>query len=177
MVLGLGACGGEASPEAAPAKPEAQDQADGGAMGAFSTYQAKSMASEAKINISAITTGARILFEEERADPQTLAVSTGTLPPTIPLTPPAGTCCKQPKGQCSPDLGRWDHEGWKALGFEPRGPHRYSYEVVVEGQTVTVRAVGDLDCDGELSTYEAVGTVKDGTLEISSELKETAPLE
>ena len=49
--------------------------------------------------------------------------------------------------------------------------------MVVEGQTVTVRAVGDFDCDGELSTYQSVGVVKDGALQFSRELTETAPLE
>ena len=42
-------------------------------------------------------------------------------------------------------------------------PHYYSYEYVSEGTGTsarfTARAVGDLDCDGVLSTFERVGAV------------------
>lgn len=174
-------CDGDSKPSSGDASPEAGGAAKGdeggGPKGAFGAYQAKSMASEAKVNLAGIATGARILFEEERMDPGSMTVSTGTLPPSIPMTPPAGTCCKQPGGTCAPDLGEWSHEGWKELGFAPSTAHRYSYEVAVEGQTVTVRAVGDLDCDGTFSTYESVGKVEGGALEFAPKLRETDPLE
>lgn len=158
------------------AKADAKADANG-PIGAFSKYQAKSMASEAKINLSGISTGARIAFEEERAEPGSLTVVTGQLPPSAPMTPAAGACCKEPDGTCAPDMGDWNQEGWKTVGFAPRDPHRYSYEMITKDQTVTIRAQADLDCDGVLSTYETVGTVVDGSLEFSPKLTETNPLE
>ncbi len=180
LLMLLGACDGDASKSsdgAAPSKPEdAKPDADG-PKGAFSKYKARSMASEAMVTIRRIADGASVYAMEERVDPaDPMTVKTGP-PPAAPMTPAAGSCCKEPEGTCAPDKGNWDHEGWKAVNFEPDHPHRYSYEVEVKGQTVTVRAVGDLDCDGILSTYESVGTMKDGMLEFTRELAETNPLE
>lgn len=181
LALNLGACDSDAASknDGEPAQTEAQTKAQtkaGGAVGAFSAYQAKSMAVEAKVNVGSITRGVRMAFEQESFDPATMTATTGRLL-SAPMTPPAGTCCKQPGGTCKPNMGDWQHETWKALMFKPSEPHRYSYEVVVDGSTVIVRAVGDLDCDGELSTYEARGTVTDGNLVFSPEVQETAPLE
>ncbi len=102
---------------------------------------------------------------------------TGTLPPSAPLTPPAGTCCKQPDGLCPRDLGDWKQEGWNALNFQPSAPHRYSFEVAVDKDTVTLRAVGDLDCDGTYSTFERVGQLNDGEVRFAAKVTETDPLE
>jgi len=145
--------------------------------GAFATYQAKSMASEAKINLSMISTGVRSAFAEERPSADGLTMTTGHLPPTTTMTPEAGVCCKQPKGECPVDMGDWSQEGWTQLDFTPRAPHRYSYQIVTEGQEVTVRAQGDLDCDGKLSTYDLVGTVSGDDLIFSPDAIETDPLE
>ncbi|MCX4244070.1 hypothetical protein [Paraliomyxa miuraensis] len=178
LVSILVACGGEAKEGGeVEAGDEAKTEAKaGGSLDAFSAYQAKSMAAEAKVNVGVITRGVKMAFEEELFDPATMTATTGRLL-AAPMTPPAGSCCKQPGGTCRPDMGDWSHEGWKAAMFQLSEPHRYSYEIAVDGQTVTVRAVGDLDCDGELATYEAVGTIKDGALEFSPEVHETAPLE
>lgn len=52
---------------------------------------------------------------------------------------------------------------WKALGYQPDGPIRYSYAFVPEavgcderayGALATLRAHGDLDGDGALSVFE-----------------------
>lgn len=68
------------------------------------------------------------------------------------------------------------HETWEALGFEPRGGTRFSYryEPVASGCDVApqpnqhlyrVRAIGDLDGDGELSTFERRARIRDGQVE------------
>jgi len=172
----VGACDKETPTSKADSKADAKADANG-PIGAFSKYKAKSMASEAKINLPSISTGVRIAFEEERAEPGSLTVVTGQLPSSTPMTPAAGACCKEPDGTCAPDMGDWNQEGWKTVGFTPGNPHRYSYEIITKDQTVTIRAQGDLDCDGVLSTYEMVGTVVDGSLEFSPALTETDPLE
>ena len=184
LSLSLTACDEDSAGKSADADASKSAQAKageavdkGGPKGAFEKYQAKSMASEAKVSLAGIMSGVRSAHTEERMDPAGLGVVTGQLPPAAPMTPAAGTCCKQPDGTCPPDMGNWDHEGWKAVMFRPRDPHRYSYELVVEADAVIVRAVGDLDCDGELSTYEAKAKVVDGELQVAPDLEETSPLE
>ncbi len=71
------------------------------------------------------------------------------------------------------------HETWKALDFEPRIPIRYSYtfEPTASGcglrspdgtYLLTLRAEGDLDGDGERSTFERRARANDqGELEPS----------
>ena len=176
LLCALGACDKEA-PADADASKETPDAKKDEPKGAFSTYKAKSMASEAKVNVGRIVSAVQFAFQEERVVPGSMEIRSGMLPPSTPMTPAAGACCKQPQGTCAPDMGDWAQEGWKLLNFAPSGPHRYSYEIVADEKSVTIRAQGDLDCDGELSTYEAVGTVVDGALQFAPALTETAPLE
>lgn len=175
LALSLWLVGCDDGPKESSAPAEGKGVA--GPVDAFTSYQAKSKAVEAKINIKAITQGLRMLHEQESFDPATSTVVAGRLPASVPMTPPVGTCCKQPNGTCAPDQGDWDHETWKAIDFRPRDPHRYSYAVEVDGQTVTVRAAGDLDCDGEASSYSTQGRIVDGVLEFPAVLEEQAPLE
>ncbi len=62
-----------------------------------------------------------------------------------------------------PGPGDWAHPTWKALTFEMRDPHYYQYEYVSDGtgaeSRFTVRALGDLNCDGVMSTFERIGTI------------------
>ncbi|MCC7535898.1 MAG: hypothetical protein IT379_06785 [Deltaproteobacteria bacterium] len=73
------------------------------------------------------------------------------------------------------------HETWEALGFDPRGGTRFSYkfEPVASGCDVVpqpsqhlyrARAYGDLDGDGELSTFERRTRFRDGRLVGASSL-------
>ncbi len=108
--------------------------------------------------------------------PGSSTVVQGQLPPAAPLTPAPGTCCKQAKGLCPAGSVDWSHEGFTALDFAPDEAHRYSYAVDVKGDTVTVRAEGDLDCDGTPSSFKRVGTLVDGAISFG-EIEESAPLE
>lgn len=67
------------------------------------------------------------------------------------------------------------HATWEALGFQPEDRLRYRYSFLPEkagcglrakgGKPVlTLRAEGDLDGDGELSTFERQATVEEGRL-------------
>lgn len=62
------------------------------------------------------------------------------------------------------------HETWKALGFQPNRPVRYSYSFLPsrhgcdlvddgEGGSVAFRAEGDLDGDGVRSVFERRATI------------------
>jgi hypothetical protein len=131
---------------------------------AFEEYATKSKAVEARTEVRGIFMRAREAAQE-----------TGEFPPgkTGPV-PAAGSCCKGPKGQCAPDPLLWEEEPWSAIGYDQDMPARYSvdYEVDLSG-ALTVKAVGDLDCDGAYSTFTMTGTVAGPEPEIT----ETDPLE
>jgi hypothetical protein len=76
-------------------------------------------------------------------------------------------------GQCATDATLWNHPTWQALNFSIDDPHYYSYEyeVVDGGEGYVVRAIGDLDCDGVVSTFELMGGVMDGSLQGSAAIR------
>ena len=80
--------------KAAEAKAGDEDE-----VGAFTEYKRESIASEAKINLSRIATGVRVHYVN--GQPGLDAAAQRTLPPAAPLTPAAGSCCKQPDGRCT----------------------------------------------------------------------------
>jgi hypothetical protein len=90
------------------------------------------------------------------ADRVSLAVaSTGKVPP-LPAGPtPVPSCCEQ-GGTCAADPTIWQAPGWRALQFSVDGAFRYTYQYLPDpsGLAATVRATGDLDCDGVQAIYE-----------------------
>jgi hypothetical protein len=90
--------------------------------------------------------------------------ATGRVPPT-PAGPTPGSCCEH-GGVCSPDAAAWTGPGWRELGFSIDGPHRYAYQYAPDpgGLAATLRAVGELACDGAVSTVELKLTVAGGKL-------------
>lgn len=123
------------------------------AIPSFMKYIARSKTTEAVMGLKKIHDGARSYYEE----------GPKKFPPSAPMTPAAGSCCGQPGDRCAPNPQAWAGEGWSALKFSMDEPHRYSYEFISVGEgataTFTARAVGDLDCDGVYSTYEAYGSI------------------
>lgn len=149
---------------------------DDGPSNPFSEYRAKSMATEALVTLPALQDEASRYVMEERLGPDGLTVETGKLPPSVGPTPAVGSCCKLPNGTCDPGDAFSSSEAWQAYLFEPSGPIRYSYEAKSEGDRITIRAIGDLDCDGVFSTYESIGQLDSGALKFG-EMTKTRPLE
>ncbi len=89
--------------------------------------------------------------------------ATGHVPPTPAGPTPTPACCDQ-GGTCSPDETLWATPGWRDLAFSIDGPFRYSYQYIPDpsGLAATVRATGDLDCNGTPSHYEVKLTVVAG---------------
>jgi hypothetical protein len=84
----------------------------------------------------------------------------GALPaPSSRMTPPEGSCCRQPDHRCAPDAATWDEEPWRSLTFSARLPLSYSlqYELGGDRKSFTLRAAGDPDCDGVPSRLEIEG--------------------
>ena len=119
------------------------------AIPAFMKYIKKSKTTEARHFVKKIYDGARAHH-----------IESGTFPSSTPLTPTDPTACCE---KCAPDAAQWSNDSWVALQFSVDDPHYYAYQFVSDGKTeFTVRAYGDLDCDGEWSTFEMYGTVNGG---------------
>jgi len=116
-------------------------------------FDQASMAAEAPYNLERIEAAVR----RYHAD-------TGKLPPSTAMTPPLGECCKS-GGKCVPRSAPWHGKGWSELLFELREPHYFSYQYERSGKSFVIRAVGDLDCDGQASTYAVEGRLKGKRIE------------
>src|SRR5688572_29886189 len=83
------------------------------------------------------------------------AAAHGRVPPEAAGPTPLPDCCEQ-GGICAEDTSRWASAGWQALQFSIDDDHRYTYEYIPDpsGRSATVRAIGDVDCDDVLGTYE-----------------------
>jgi hypothetical protein len=91
--------------------------------------------------------------------------ATGRVPPTAAGPTPEPGCCER-GGTCPADPTLWSAAGWRELGFSIDGEHRFSYQYAPEpsGLLATLRAVGDLACDGEVRVVEVQLTVAGGQL-------------
>ena len=93
------------------------------------------------------------------------AAHDGTLPGAAPLTPaqvPRGVLMIEPPGT-------WDHPTWKALAFEPLSngaPHAFSFAYDRDGGRFIAHAHGDLDGDGNPSTFELRGQTDGRTVQL-----------
>jgi len=77
---------------------------------------------------------------------------------------PAMACCGQPDHLC-PATGEWTASPiWAALEFQIDEPSRFQYRYESDGTRATVRAVGDLDCDGVPITYTLEVSAPDGNV-------------
>jgi hypothetical protein len=95
-----------------------------------------------------------------------VVAATGKLPPLAAGPSPTPDCCEQ-GGTCDPDAKTWDTPGWHALGFTIDSPYRYSYEYAPDpgGEKAVLRAVGDLECNGQSSRYQLELHVQGATVE------------
>jgi hypothetical protein len=125
-------------------------------------YQAKKRTAEAGQFVKKLYDGARRYYMDT-PNPGFTPISPQFPVSSMGPTPPLGTCCKQ-GGRCLPDKALWTDDVWIALQFSVDDPHYYSYEYMANDPhtSFTVRAYGDLDCDGVYSTFEMVGSVDFG---------------
>jgi type IV pilus assembly protein PilA len=134
------------------------------AVPAFIRNARKAKTSEAVVNIRKIYGASRSYIIEDHFEQ-----GGGVLTPQFPgaeVPTPVGSCCLAPNvgGKCSPVAGTWGSPTWTVLQFSLDDPHYFRYEydstgAVSAGATsrFTVRALGDLDCDGTTSTFEMFG--------------------
>jgi Tfp pilus assembly protein PilE len=122
------------------------------AIPAFMDYMKRSKKTEASLQLNKLAKLAKLAYSETSAFPVGDA----------PLTPPQ-PCCGQPNNHCAavPELYAASAV-WKALDFQIDEPTLYQYSYRSDGQRFVARAVGDLDCDGQMVTYELTGSVDNG---------------
>ena len=119
------------------------------ALPSFARNLNASRLSEAVRGVGDIAAGAVVYADGKEASE--------AFPPPAPLTP-----AEVPRGERVVDKpGTWDHLTWAALGFSIHHAHYFSFAFASDLQpgraTFAARAHGDLDGDGERSTFELTG--------------------
>ncbi len=123
----------------------------------FRKYMMRARTTEAVTNLRHVYDASVAYFAQERVD-RTGAQRARGFPRSVPLTP-GGWCLT---GEKLPVRDAdWQAETWQELSFMPTRPFYYNYEYTSAGEraesSFSARAIGDLDCDGDLSTFERMG--------------------
>lgn len=123
----------------------------GGGGGGARDYANRSKESQATLQLRRLEKAAHTAF-----------LIDGTYPAgTAPLTPTT-PCCEGPGGKCPATATDWEHPVWRALAFSVDEPSYYRFTYASEdGREAMMTAVGDLDCDGEVTTYKIVCAIID----------------
>lgn len=146
-------------------------------------YTRAAKTTEAKRQIDIITKLADIAYFNDRVDlPGALGAGVSTnisnqLCPSAALTP--GTPPPGQKYQSAP-IDWEDGAGWECLGFDVNGPQYYSFQYNATGNTAfEAIAQGDLDGDGDASTFTRSATVDEvnGRILKSAKIDEVDPEE
>lgn len=128
------------------------------AIPAVMKYIRRSKTHEATMNVRKMYDAAVMFYVQ---DPAQRGEKAPRFPATTGLTPDRPFCADGDEFEPSPEA--WAEPGWRELGFALDGPHAYRYQFVSEGTGAgarfTARALGDLNCDGVLSTFERVGWI------------------
>lgn len=111
------------------------------AVPAFTRYVKRSKTAEAVGNLRIIT--------------EALATELNQTPPARRrLVPIAATPTAAPSATAyAPDASRWTTPAWRRAGFAIEGRHYYQYRVDVDARCYVVTAEGDLDGDGDRSSF------------------------
>ncbi|MCA9527051.1 MAG: hypothetical protein KC549_12235, partial [Myxococcales bacterium] len=134
------------------------------AIPAFLKYIRRAKSSEARMEVRRLGMAAMAYYAEF-----------GKLPEPAPPTPAEIPCGSGDRKPAAPDL--WAHPAWQALSFATPDHPRYQYSFVTSPTGFTARALGDLDCDGVLSTFEVSGEVRDGELSLTPGIQTRDELE
>ncbi len=145
------------------------------AIPAFSKYMRRAKTAEARAQLESLYQGAASYYAEEHVQPDGTFATGCTVSSSV--TPNVPSPEKAVLGPLSPSF--------EALGFAPADPVYYQYEIVgVPGcghppgtPVYTFRARGDLDGDGDTSTFELTATAGGTELTRAPALARTNELE
>ena len=136
------------------------------AIPAFTRYVKRSKTSEAQGNIAKIYQGQLTYYQRNLERGGTLFVNAAALPTTAPGS------AKFPA-----NVDQWNtNSDWANVGFSLDSAHYYQYLSPGGATGFTARAVGNLDGDTVLSTFERTGLYANGEIQgsqivISNELE------
>ncbi len=129
----------------------------------FTKYMRTAKTAEAIELLDLLKKGAATYYTTPRTDASGVVVPC-QFPETIGITPSVTTCCSDGGAdadgddRCDANPAAWDARTWSALKFAITDQHYFRYEFRSSGTladaTATIRAYGDLDCDGNFSTFE-----------------------
>ena len=118
-------------------------------------YHRELWTAEADESLDRLNTALMELWKSSKNKAEFQFPSAGPTPAKVP--------CGSKPHKADSDL--WDTPGWKKLGFSMTKPFRYQYRVISSGKgskaRFTIRAYGDLDCDGDWATYEMWGAINE----------------
>jgi type II secretory pathway pseudopilin PulG len=132
------------------------------AIPAFMDYMKKSKQTEAALQLNKLAKNLKVAYMTNQAFPKG----------SVPLSP-AKSCCEGPNHKCD-DPAAWQHPIWQELDFMISEPHLFRYAYESNGKTFVLRAVGDLDCDGNEIAWVMTGAAN-AQGEVSATLVEPAP--
>lgn len=126
----------------------------------FLRYRDQAKQVEARVELRRIAQAAKQYFET----PHSELGGACQFPPSSGPNPPQGCCdpASDKDGDKRCDESAWQAgPTWTALGFGPSGPMRYQFSFTSGGALgaarFTAQAYADLDCSGNVSTFEISG--------------------
>jgi hypothetical protein len=132
------------------------------AVPAFMDYMKKSKKSEAALQLNKLAKNLKVAYITNQAFPK------GNTGPT-----PDKSCCEGPNHKCF-DTKAWQNPIWQQLDFQIDEPHLFRYAYESNGKTFVLRALGDLDCDGNEIAWVMTGAA-DPQGNVSTTIVEPAP--
>ena len=118
---------------------------------------------QARLNLRRLYDASVAYYKADQVD-RAGAILPRSFPDSVGRTPAEPFACSDGLPvPLAPRAADWEAATWDRLGFSPRDPLFFRYEYVSEGTAAgarfTARALGDLNCDGVLSTYEISGEI------------------
>ncbi len=130
---------------------------------AFMDYMKKSKKSEATLELNKIAKSAKRYYAENSKFP----IGDIAAPPT---------CCGQASNpqtkvidnKCPVDAAQWQQGPWAELGFAVDEPSMYRFSYHSDGKSVTAKAIGDADCDGQDAVFTLDLTIDPGGMPVAN---------
>lgn len=145
----------------------------------------RALTAEALDNVEKIYKGAAAYFMAPKVNPEAPdELLPCSFPDSVACTPKP-TACVDGKRTAHPpsEPATWDAPSWAALSFEMVDKHYYQYCFTNNGDSATVTAIGDLDCDGVKSKYTMIlipasdSTASECKLQTGSSMTKENPFE
>ncbi len=134
---------------------------------------------EAEMNVRRLADSSATYFMMDHTDADG-RILPAQFPETAAMSP-SEVPCGEPHTPSQDDWDDGETWTWVALNFAMSDPHYYAFEYESSGTrtgaTFTATAYGDLDCDGELSTFVRTGHIEEFNEVVISDLESTNPLE